>query len=244
MSTPNDKSPGPQEIPPIEPCPMRLGPCHWRVRTLAVALRLVALGVRQIEGAGKRDLLSRAGARIRLVWNVREQWSVVWARTFRGMSASFRVHDGGPDARDPLAIESVTARWGLTGVPSVLPCYCVPEEARSKNLARAVVRNREAKARSIMMDRHPLTRSPCLGDGAPNFWQLGRCSIHVSPILWSVPALVGPIGAVRWATQSTPGAPMFPLDPALLAQEMGLQAMDLSTLVLSSAARLHVGGGL
>jgi hypothetical protein len=83
-----------------------------------------------------------------------------------------------------------------------------------------------------------------LGEWAPNVSQLGTCSAHVIPGLVYFDALVGPGGNVRWATQSTPGAPMFPLDPALLAQEMGLQAMDLSTLVLSSAARLHVGGGL
>jgi hypothetical protein len=59
------------------------------------------------------------------------------------------------------------------------------------------------------------------------------CSGHVIQGSVYFDALVGPGGTVRWATQSVPGAPMFPLDPALLSREMGLQAMGLPTLGLS-----------
>ena len=49
---------------------------------------------------------------------------------------------------------------------------------------------------------------------------------------------------VRWDVQSGSTSSVFPLDPALLSQEFGFQALVPSPFVFSSAVRLGIGGGL
>jgi hypothetical protein len=82
------------------------------------------------------------------------------------------------------------------------------------------------------------------GTWAPFSAAVLSCSQHVVSVGSSFWAVSDAEGHVRWDLQSGSTNPVFALNPALLGQVVGLQAVVPSTLALSSALRLGIGGGL
>lgn len=82
------------------------------------------------------------------------------------------------------------------------------------------------------------------GTWAPFSAAVLSCSQHVVSVGSSFWAVSDAEGHVRWDLQSGSTNPVFALNPALLGQVVGLQAVVPSTLGLSSALRLGIGGGL
>ena len=148
-----------------------------------------------------------------------------------------------------LRMVPVRSRGSATAIPEVGSTALITEEPAPQQLQpRLQVWGEPLIGRSIELQGEAFPPNSLVvlysGTWAPFSAAVLSCSQHVVSVGSSFWAVSDAEGHVRWDLQSGSTNPVFALNPALLGQVVGLQAVVPSTLGLSSALRLGIGGGL